>query len=291
MSSFQERRARLRARIHDDPSILVVPGTGDALGARLIENAGFEAVYISGFSVEGTHGLPDIGFLGMSEVAERAAQIAEVVDLPVFADGDTGYGNAINVVRTVRTFERAGVSVIQFEDQALPKKCGSMAGKSLVSIEEMQGKIRAAVDTRKDENLLIIARTDAVAVEGFEPAMERLARYGEAGADLFMALGPYEPDAIEPIVKQSPGPLIYLNSESFTMPMIPATELEAIGVKVVAFPLSLLLSATRAMQATLEEMHTKGTTTGIHKDSMVAWADFNSLVGLDEVKTWEKRYA
>ena len=159
MTSISERRAALRRRITGGP-ILVAPGTGDALGARLIQQAGFDAVYISGFAVEGSYGMPDVGFLGMSEVADRAAQIVDAVDLPVLCDGDTGYGSAVNVVRTIRSFERAGVAALQLEDQALPKKCGSMAGKKLVSVAEMTGKIRAAVDTRvvlKDFHFLLTA--------------------------------------------------------------------------------------------------------------------------------------
>lgn len=290
MADFRERRAKLRRRIFEDERILVVPGTGDALGARLIQQAGFDAAYISGFAVEGSYGLPDVGFLSMAEVAERAGQIADAIELPVFADGDTGYGSAINVIRTVRSFEKAGIAAIQLEDQALPKKCGSMGGKRLVDVTEMEGKLKAALDAREDENLLIIARTDAIAVEGFDRAMERLARYGEVGADLFMVLGPYEPEDVKRIIKQAPGPLIYLNSESLTMPMIPSADLEVMGVRVVAFPLSLLLSAAHAMQAALEEIRMTGTTAEIQKTSMMAWPDFNQMVGLDQVKRWEELY-
>ncbi len=270
--------------------IVVAPGTGDALGARLVEQAGFEAVYMSGYAVESTYGKPDVGLLTLTEMAQRAAQIADVVSIPLVADADTGYGNAVNVVRTVREFERAGVSVLQFEDQALPKKCGSMTGKALVGTAEMVGKIKAALDARQDESFLVIARTDAVAVEGMNAAMDRLGAYREAGADLLMALGPYTVDQATDLLRRAPGPMAYLDSESFTMPMIPTPQLEALGVALAIFPLALTLSAARAMQRTLEVIREHGTTEAHAKDAMVAWADCNRLLGIDEIQRIERSF-
>ncbi len=270
--------------------IVVAPGTGDALGARLVEQAGFEAVYMSGYAVESTYGKPDVGLLTLTEMAQRAAQIADVVSIPLVADADTGYGNAVNVVRTVREFERAGVSVLQFEDQALPKKCGSMTGKALVGTAEMVGKIKAALDARQDESFLVIARTDAVAVEGMSAAMDRLGAYREAGADLLMALGPYTVDQATDLLRRAPGPMAYLDSESFTMPMIPTPQLEALGVALAIFPLALTLSAARAMQRTLEVIREHGTTEAHAKDAMVAWADCNRLLGIDEIQRIERSF-
>jgi 2-methylisocitrate lyase-like PEP mutase family enzyme len=284
------RREELRKRL-TDRRILVVPGTGDALGARLIERAGFEAVYISGFAVEGTHGLPDVGLLSMSQIADRAAQIVSSVNLPVFCDCDTGYGGIPNLIQTVREFERAGVAAVQFEDQAIPKKCGSMAGKKLVSPEEMVGKIRAACDTRRDPNLLVIGRTDAVSIEGLDAAIDRLSRYAEAGADLVMVLGPYDRSAVDRLAKAARRPLVYLNSESLTMPMIPAKELEAMGIQIVAFPISLLLGATAAMERTLKAIRERGTTLDIIESSMVTWSEFNQIVGLPAIAESDNRYS
>lgn len=285
----KEIRAQLRQRIADGP-ILIVPGTGDALGARLVQQAGFEAVYVSGFCVEASYGLPDVGFLGMSEVAERAGQIAAAVDLPVFCDCDTGYGSTVNILRTVREFERAGVAAVQFEDQALPKKCGSMAGKQLVTTTEMVGKIKAAVDTREDPNLLIIGRTDAIAIDGADAAFDRISQYAEAGADLLMVTGPYDETVVKRLAEGLSKPLVYLNSESLTMPMIPVPELDKLGIAIVAFPLSLLLSATRAMANTLDVIRQEGTTLDAIKPSMVSWNEFNEIVGLPKLVEWERQF-
>lgn len=285
---MSDLRKRFRQRLSHGP-IVVAPGTGDALGARLIQSAGFEAVYMSGFAVEGTYGKPDVGLLSMAEVAARAAQIADAVALPVLVDADTGYGNAVNVIRTVREFERAGVAALQLEDQALPKKCGSMKGKRLVDVEEMVGKIQAALDARRDPDLLIIARTDAAAISGIPEAIRRATAYAKAGADLLMVLGPYGEADVERLARELPGPFVYLNSESLTMPMLPVKQLDALGVRVVVFPIALLFTATRAMQETLREIRDKGTTLGI-LDRMVAFDEFNALVGLPTVKEWEGRY-
>lgn len=285
----QQRRRRLRQRI-EQRSPLLIPGTGDALGARLIERAGFEAVYVSGYSIEGTHAYPDVGLLGMSEVARRAAEVVSATNLPVLCDADTGYGGIVQVVRTVREFERAGVAAIQLEDQALPKQCGSMAGKQLVALPEMVAKIRAAVDARVDPDFLIIGRTDSIATEGIAAAMARLDAYAEAGADLLMALGPYAVDDVRRLAGAARRPLVYLNSESFTMPMLPPAELHDAGIDIVVFPLSLLLSATHAMQRTLAQIRRFGTTRPVCADTMVSWAEFNEIAGLPEIRELEGRY-
>lgn len=289
MIEASKKRQLLKALVASGKS-LVVPGAGDGLGARLIGKAGFEAAYMSGYCVEGSYGFPDVGYLGMSEMAARAATMAEAVDIPLMCDCDTGYGNVVNVTRTVREFERAGVAAIQLEDQELPKKCGSMAGKRIVSIEEMTGKIRAAVDARQDPNLMVIGRTDAAAIEGMDRAIERMHAYADAGADLLMVLGPYSPTDVVRLGYESPKPVVYLNSESLTMPMIPAAELHKLGINIVVFPLALLLSASRAMERTLEQMRLHGTTLDIIDDSMVSWSRFNDIMGLPAVKALEERY-
>lgn len=290
MGTTSTLRQALRERIARSP-ILVVPGTGDALGARLIEQAGFEAVYMSGFCVEGSHGLPDVGFLGMSEMAGRAAQLVDATGLPVICDADTGYGGIPNVMRTVRAFERAGVAAIQIEDQALPKKCGTMAGKRVVPTAEMVGRLSAAVDARVDASMIVIGRSDAVAIEGLQAGIDRLHAYAEAGADLLMLLGPYSADDVARFVPALPRPFVYLNSESLGMPMLAAPELERLGVSSVVFPLSLLLAATRAMRGVLDEIRTRGTTLHCMDTTMVPWKTFNELVGLPAVQDADRRFA
>jgi 2-methylisocitrate lyase-like PEP mutase family enzyme len=282
-------RKQLRARVREDKP-LVVPGAGDPLGARLIGQAGFEAAYMSGYAVEGSNGMPDVGLLGMSEVVARAASMTNVLEIPLICDADTGYGGAINVVRAVREFERVGVSAIQLEDQDLPKKCGSMSGRRLVSKQAMCGKIRAAVDTRRDENFMIIGRTDAFAGEGYEAALERLHAYAEAGADLAMVLGPYSIEVAARFAREAPRPLVYLNSESFTMPMIPVPELYRMGIRITVFPLALLFSATRAMQRTLEVIRAEGTTKHVFDETMVSWDEFNRITGFDAIREAERKY-
>ncbi len=283
------RRAALRRGI-DGPRIVVAPGAGDALGARLIEQAGFDAVYVSGFAVEATHGQPDLGLLGMSEVAARAAEIVRAVDLPVVCDIDTGYGSIGNVMRTIQCFEHAGVSAVQLEDQSLPKKCGAMQGKQLVSAKEMTARIRAALDTRHDPNFLVIARTDAVSVEGFEAAMERMALYEEAGADMSMMLGPYGEPELATMIRGARRPVAFVNSEALTMPLLPVDRLEQLGARMAIFPISLLLTAVHAMRSTLAEIRRSGTTRPLVETSMTGFREFNELIGTPTARAWDDRY-
>ena len=183
-------RARLRASL-GGPGPLVAPGAHDALAARLVEQAGFEAVYLTGFGTSGSLiGRPDVGLLSAGEMVEQARRLVDAVDIPVIADADTGYGNAINVIRTVRAYEQAGVAALQLEDQVMPKKCGHMSGKAVISAEEMCGKIRAATQARRDPDLVIIARTDAAAVLGLDEAVDRARSYAEAGADVLFVEAP-----------------------------------------------------------------------------------------------------
>jgi 2-methylisocitrate lyase-like PEP mutase family enzyme len=290
IATISETRAAFAAALRVPGAGIVAPGTGDGLGARLIEQAGFKAVYVSGYAIEGTYGKPDLGLLSFAEVAARLEQIADATNLPVVADADTGYGNALNVIRTVRGLERAGVAALQLEDQDLPKKCGSMPGKLLISTDAMAGKIKAAVDARSDPNLLIIARTDALASEGANAALDRLGRYREAGADLLMVLGPYDRTTAHELIRRSPGPLAYLNAESLTMPMLPPAELHELGVPLVIFPTALILAAAKAMQNTLQTILTTGSTEALIGSELVSPNDFNALVGLAALRSAEARY-
>ena len=290
INSTVQKRAHFAHRLQSPGSIVVAPGTGDGLGARLIELAGFEAVYVSGYAIEGTFGKPDIGLLSFAEIAARLEAIADATALPVIADADTGYGNAINVMRTVRGLERTGIAALQLEDQDLPKKCGSMPGKRIVTTRTMVGKIKAAVDARTDENLLVIARTDAMQGDGLQAAIDRLGAYREAGADLLMALGPYDRKGAQEVIRRAPGKLAYLNAESLTMPMIAPADLQALGVPLVIYPTSLVLATARAMQRTLEAIRDTGTTEAMIGTDLVPPALFNELVGLGAVRQAEARY-
>lgn len=290
MISAADKRAKLRQLI-GQPGVVIAPGCGDALGARLIEQEKFEAIFMSGYAVEATRGQPDVGLLTLTEMSTRVAEIAAVTSLPLIADADTGYGNVVNVTRTVREFERSGASAIQLEDQILPKKCGSMKGKGVVPIAEMVGKIKAALDAREDENFQIIARTDVAALEGMNAVEDRLAAYSEAGADLLMALGPYGESEVRTFVANAHKPVAYLNSESFTMPMLSSSVLEDIGVKLIILPLSLTLSAIHAMQQALEVIrNNQADTRAYAKERMISWAQCNALTGIEHITKIEEKF-
>ncbi len=234
MTDGKRLRDRLRER-----RILIAPGIYDGLSALLAERAGAEAVYLSGASIAYTRfGRPDIGLVDMTEVAQTLTAIRERCALPIVVDADTGFGNALNVRRTVRSFERAGADAIQLEDQTLPKRCGHLAGKSLVSAEEMVGKIKAAQDARRNAETLIIARSDAIAVEGLEAALARAAAYAEAGADLLFVEAPQSREDMARIVAELGGqvPLLANMVEGGKTPPLSAAELEDLGFDLVIFP-------------------------------------------------------
>ena len=279
---------RLRALLAEG-GLVTVPGCSDALGATLIEQAGFDAAYMTGFgSSAALLGQPDVGLLTGAEMTENAARIAAATRLPLIADGDTGYGNAINVARTVRDYERAGVAAIQLEDQVMPKRCGHMADKSVVPIGEMAGKVRAAVDARDD--LVVIARTDACASEGLDAAIERAHAYVDAGADLLFVEALESADEFARVGAEDFGvPLIYNWVEGGRSPALAASEVEAMGYSILLLPISLLLAATRAMQDTLGRIREVGTTdSGAFGDD--PFDRFTETIGLAEVLEAEARY-
>jgi 2-methylisocitrate lyase-like PEP mutase family enzyme len=226
-------RSRLAA-----PPILVAPGVYDALTAHLAERAGFSAVYVSGAGIAYTRlGRPDIGLVAMSEVADTVALIRDRVGSHLIVDADTGYGNALNVARTVRLFERAGANAIQIEDQAFPKRCGHLDNKTLIPAQEMVGKIKAALDARHSRETLVIARTDAIAVEGFEPAISRAVSYRDAGADVLFVEAPKTRDELKRISSTVKGaPLMANMVEGGKTPALKAADLEALGFSLVIFP-------------------------------------------------------
>ncbi|HTD20201.1 MAG TPA: isocitrate lyase/PEP mutase family protein [Ktedonobacteraceae bacterium] len=272
--------------------LLVAPGAYDALSARLIAQAGFPAVYMTGFGTAASVlGQPDVGLLTMSEMVSRAAALAAVVgDRPLIADADTGYGNPINVRRTVREYERAGVAAIHIEDQVWPKKCGHMEGKQVIPVDEMVQKIRAAVDARQDPDFVIIARTDANAVYGLEDALRRGRAYREAGADVIFIEAPRSIEELHAIAQAFPDvPLLYNWAESGKTPLLPLEEIHALGFKLVIFPVSMLFAATQALLDLLEALK-QGQTSLAFAERMVTFSQFTDQIGLPEIQALERRY-
>ena len=246
LSDGRAPRARLRELVSGSAP-LVAPGAYDALSARLIEQAGFDAVYMTGFGTTASLiGRPDVGLLSGAEMVDNARRIVSAVDVPVIADADTGYGNAINVVRTVQLYEQAGVAGIQLEDQVMPKKCGHMSGKLLVGADEMVGKLRAAVEARRDPDLLIIARTDAVAVTGVDDAIARARAFAEAGADLLFVEAPTSEDDIARVAAELAGvaPLVFNWAEGGRTPPLSLERITELGFALVIYPIGTLLAAT-----------------------------------------------
>ena len=282
----------LKTRLADE-RITVAPGIYDALSGLLVEQAGFNTAYMSGASLAYTRfGRPDIGLIGMREVADTVTVIRERINIELVVDGDTGYGNALNVMRTVKEFERAGASAIQLEDQDLPKRCGHLNGKKLVSASEMVGKLKAAVDTRVDQDTLIIARTDAIAVEGFECALERAEKYLEAGADVLFVEAPENRDQMEKMNLQFSGrvPLLANMVEGGKTPISGADDLEELGYSIVIFPGGTVRAVSFAMQEYLGQLKKTGST-DLWRNRMFDFRGFNDLIGTPEMLAKGERYA
>ncbi len=251
----------------NDPRLLLAPGCYDALGGRLIEAAGFEAAYMTGYGTAAAWGYPDRGLLSATEMEDNARRIAEAISIPLIADADTGYGDALNVARTVRGYEAAGVAAIQLEDQAWPKRCGHMEGKRVVSIEEMVLRIRAAVDARTNEDFLIIARTDAIAVEDFERAIDRAQAYADAGADILFVEAPVDRDQVAEIPRRLAGRTLLLNVAPKT-PELKAEEIEALGYALAIYPGLCFMAAWEACRRELETLKSTGM-----QANLAAWTE------------------
>ena len=282
---------RLRELLASE-EMLVVPGAYDALSARLIAQAGFPAVYMTGFGTAASVlGQPDVGLLTMSEMVSRVAALADVTgDIPLIADADTGYGNPINVRRTVREYERAGVAALHIEDQIWPKKCGHMERKQVIPMDEMAQKVRAAVDARQDPDLVIIVRTDANAVYGLEDALKRGQAYYEAGADMLFIEAPRSIEELRAIKQTFPDvPLLFNWADGGKTPMLPLDEIRALGFKLVIFPVSTLFAATHAMLSLLGELKQGKTPTAFH-EQMVNFSQFTDLIGLPAINALERQY-
>jgi 2,3-dimethylmalate lyase len=283
-------RARLRELLAG-PGPLVAPGAYDALSARLVEQAGFDAVYMTGFGTTASLiGRPDVGLLSGAEMVDNARRIVAAVDVPVIADADTGYGNALNVLRTVQLYEQAGVAGIQLEDQVMPKKCGHMSGKALIGADEMTGKIRAAVEARRDPDLVIIARTDAVAVQGLEEALGRARAFAEAGADLLFVEAPTSEEDIATVAAELSGvaPLVFNWAEGGRTPPLPLERIRELGFALVIYPIGTLLAATAGIRTLLASLKADGIPS---LAGLPGFGEFTDLVGLPEVQELEERFA
>ncbi|MBG0775688.1 MAG: isocitrate lyase/PEP mutase family protein [Desulfovibrionaceae bacterium] len=272
--------------------LLVAPGAYDMLSAKIIEAVGYNAVYLTGYGQSASVlGQPDVGLLTMSEMAKRAADMAEAVDVPILADGDTGYGNPLNVMRTVREYEKAGVCAIQLEDQVFPKKCGHMLGRKVIPAEEMVQKIKAACDARMDDDFVIIARTDARTNFGLDAALERAALYKEAGADLLFVESPENEDEMRKINQAFPEAFTLANMlEGGRTPMPTVAEMEEMGFNIAIYCTGPLYAAAKAVQTYMEVLKKEGTTKSIWKD-LLTFQEFNSFIGLPQYYEMEKKYA
>ena len=281
----------LRARLVKPP-IVIAPGIYDPLTALIAERAGFEALYVSGAAIAYTRlGRPDIGLVSMSEVVETVTLIRDRVRAHLLVDADTGYGNALNVERAVRLLERAGANAIQLEDQDFPKRCGHLDDKTLIPAPEMAGKIKAAVNVRASSETLIIARTDAIAVEGFDGAVARAALYRDAGADMLFIEAPRQRDELARVVKQAAGkvPLMANMVEGGKTPILPARELQELGFSLVIFPGGIVRALAKTAEEFYGSLKTHGTTDPF-RPRMFDFAALNDLIGTTELMALGKQY-
>ncbi|MEM7568037.1 MAG: isocitrate lyase/phosphoenolpyruvate mutase family protein, partial [Pseudomonadota bacterium] len=272
----------LRARL-TDPEILLAPGVYDGLTASLAEAAGFEAVYLSGAAVAYTRlGRPDIGLTAMTEMADTMALIRDRIALPVIIDADTGFGNALNAQRTMRTYERAGANALQVEDQTYPKRCGHLADKSLIPAAEMAGKVRAMADARRSDETLIIARTDAIAVEGFQAAIDRAGAYMEAGADLLFIEAPRSREQLGAVSETFAGrvPLMANMVEGGETPITEARDLQALGYSLVIFPGGIVRALAHTAEAYYASLRANGSNAPF-AERMFDFAGLNARIGTD----------
>jgi 2-methylisocitrate lyase-like PEP mutase family enzyme len=260
------------------------------ISAKIIERVGFEAVYLSGFGQSASHlGLPDMGLMTFTEMVERVHHMSQATDLPLICDGDTGYGGIINVRRTVREYEWAGASAIQLEDQEIPKKCGHTGGKRLIEAEDMVLKIEAAVDSRRSDDFLIIGRTDARTVLGFEESLRRGRMFEKAGADVIFIESPQTIEELRIIGDSFEKPLMANMIEGGKTPLLGVAELQEIGFSLAAFALTCLLVAAEAMFRAMKMLRAEGGTHGL-LDEMMSFDDFTEFIGFPEFRSFEAKY-
>ena len=286
-----ERATSKLRRMLGEPGIIMAPGAYDCLTAKIIQQAGFPAVYMTGAGTSVARlGYPDLALATMTEMVANASDIAAAVDAPVIADADTGYGGILNIQRTIRQYERSGVAAVHIEDQEFPKRCGHLDNKRVIPTHDMVGKIRAAVDARTDDDFVIIVRTDALAVTDWDDTMRRCEAYTRAGADVLFVEALRSPEEAERVVRSVDLPLLYNFVETGKSPLIPAPELERLGFKLVIFPVSALLTVSRVVSNLMLDLKTQGTTAHL-LENMVRLEDCFEAVGLSEMLAQDGRYA
>ena len=280
-------RAKTLRQMLSEPEPVVAPGAYDALSARLAEQAGFGAVYMTGFGASASLlGRPDIGLLSFAEMVDHARRLAAAVSVPLIADADDGYGNPLNVQRTVRDYESAGVAALHIEDQVAPKRCGHMSGKDVIDAAEMVEKVRAAVEARTGD-LLIIARTDARAVEGLDAALARARSYLDAGADALFVEAPENEDEIAAVAAAFPGvPLVFNRVDGGRTPLLALDRIAELGFSLVILPVTTLFAAAAAVRDTLARLRAGG-----EGAVPLQFDEFTDLIGLPDAERLERRYA
>ena len=275
----------------NQPGIIQAPGAYDCLTAKLIQQAGFPAVYMTGAGTSVAQlGYPDLGLATMTDMIANAGSIADILDVPLIADADTGYGGILNVRRTIRQYERAGVAAVHIEDQEMPKRCGHLDDKKVVSTQDMVQKIRAAVDARTDDDFTIIVRTDSIAVTGWEDAMHRCEQYMKAGADALFVEALRTPEEVEQVAKNLDIPLLYNFVESGKSPLLSAADLEKFGFKIVIYPASALLSVAHIVEQVMAQLKETGTTVHMMDEMITLEACFEA-VGLSSMLAEDAQFA
>ena len=282
---------KLLRRLLEGPGIVQMPGLHDCLMAKLVESVGFSAAFMGDGAVSVSRlGLPDFGYVDRGEVVDRTREVCKSLSLPLIVDIGTGYGNALNLQRTIAEIEAAGASGAFFEDQTSPKKCGHIRGRSLVSTEEMCMKVRAAVDIRKDDDFVLVARTDALAVEGFDSAIKRINAYAEAGADVVFIDALETVEQIQRAPREASKPMMVNILEGGKTPYLSAAELEQLGYKMVIWPETLMYAGFSAMQRVATELKQNGVVSGKTREHMTDFTTMSNFLGLEQLYEREKRY-
>ena len=284
------KKTALLRKLIEDEEILMVPVAHDALCARIAQQSGFKAIFNAGYANSAALlGMPDISLLTLTEMVEVASRVADAVSIPVFADGDTGHGSIANVMRTVQQFEKAGVAGLFIEDQVQPKRCGHMAGKQVITPREMVSKIKAALDARQDPDFIIMARTDAIAVNGIDDAIQRANLYNDAGADLIFVEAPESVEQMRRIIREVDAHHMVNMLPGGRTPLLNARELQEIGYSAVAYATACTYTIAKAVRELFESLHKTGTTAGF-EDRMMSFDEFNRLVGLEHIREQEEAF-